>query len=225
MRTRRVERLGARARRARAGLRSRHAAIPAGHGPHRRRRPERLRGSGRRPVAWPAATRSSRRSTARSRWPLNNGGARRRDPGLASRDVTPHFAKDGGIWPVHCVAETWGADAPPGSAPPGRRAAGPQGRQRRGRLLRVHDARPASPARPPRPSSRGCCATPGSQRVVVVGLATDYCVKATALDAVRLGFETALLTDAIAAVDLAPGDGDRALDEMARGGRHDRGAR
>ena len=55
-------------------------------------------------------------------------------------------------------------------------------------------------------------------QVVVVGLATDYCVKATALDAVRLGFDTAVLTDAIAAVDLEPGDGDRALDEMREAG-------
>ena len=43
----------------------------------------------------------------------------------------------------------------------------------------------------------------GIERVVVVGLATDYCVKATALDAARLGYRTSLLTDAIAAVDLA----------------------
>ncbi len=55
-------------------------------------------------------------------------------------------------------------------------------------------------------------------RVVVVGLATDYCVKATALDARRLGFETAVLADAIAAVDLEPGDGERALDEMREAG-------
>jgi len=54
--------------------------------------------------------------------------------------------------------------------------------------------------------------------VVVVGLATDYCVKATALDAARLGYETSLLTDAVAAVDLAPGDGARALDEIAAAG-------
>ncbi|MBA2300437.1 MAG: isochorismatase family protein, partial [Chloroflexi bacterium] len=58
----------------------------------------------------------------------------------------------------------------------------------------------------------------GIERVVVVGLATDYCVKATALDAVRLGYETSLLTDAIAAVDLAPGDGARALEEIAAAG-------
>ena len=43
-------------------------------------------------------------------------------------------------------------------------------------------------------------------------------MKATALDAVRLGFETALLTDAVAAVDLEPGDGERALDEMREAG-------
>jgi nicotinamidase/pyrazinamidase len=58
----------------------------------------------------------------------------------------------------------------------------------------------------------------GIDRVVVVGLATDYCVKATALDAVRLGFETEVLTDAIGAVDVEPGDGDRALDEMRAAG-------
>ena len=58
----------------------------------------------------------------------------------------------------------------------------------------------------------------GIQRVVVVGLATDYCVEATALDARRLGFETAVLTDAIAAVDLEPGDGERAIEAMADAG-------
>jgi nicotinamidase/pyrazinamidase len=55
----------------------------------------------------------------------------------------------------------------------------------------------------------------GVRRVVVGGLATDYCVKATALDAARLGFETAVLVDGVRAVDLAPGDGDRALEEMS----------
>ena len=53
---------------------------------------------------------------------------------------------------------------------------------------------------------------------MVCGLATDYCVKATALDAIGLGFATAVLADGIRAVDLAPGDGQRALDEMAAAG-------
>jgi nicotinamidase/pyrazinamidase len=58
----------------------------------------------------------------------------------------------------------------------------------------------------------------GVEAVAVVGLATDYCVKATALDAVSLGFRTAVLIDAIAAVDLEPGDGERALEELQAAG-------
>ena len=58
----------------------------------------------------------------------------------------------------------------------------------------------------------------GIERVVVVGLATDYCVLATALDALSLGFETTVLRDAVAAVDLQAGDGDRALATMAEAG-------
>jgi nicotinamidase/pyrazinamidase len=58
----------------------------------------------------------------------------------------------------------------------------------------------------------------GVTEVVVTGLATDYCVRATALDAARLGFGTTVLTDAIAAVDLQAGDGDRALAEMRDAG-------
>ena len=53
---------------------------------------------------------------------------------------------------------------------------------------------------------------------MVGGLATDYCVKATALDSARLGHPTAVLGDGIRAVDLAPGDGDRALAELAAAG-------
>jgi len=60
----------------------------------------------------------------------------------------------------------------------------------------------------------------GVEFVVVCGLATDYCVKATALDAVRLGFETAVLLDAIRPVDLAEGDGERAIEEMTAAGVH-----
>jgi nicotinamidase/pyrazinamidase len=56
------------------------------------------------------------------------------------------------------------------------------------------------------------------ERVVVCGLATDYCVRATALDAARLGFATSLAVGAIAAVDLEPDDGERAIAEMAEAG-------
>ena len=58
----------------------------------------------------------------------------------------------------------------------------------------------------------------GVTHVLVGGLATDYCVKATVLDALAAGFATTVLTDAVAAVDVAEGDGQRALDEMVAAG-------
>lgn len=58
----------------------------------------------------------------------------------------------------------------------------------------------------------------GVTRVVIVGLATDYCVRATALDALSLGFETIVVREGVRGVDLAPGDSDRALAEMASAG-------
>jgi nicotinamidase/pyrazinamidase len=56
------------------------------------------------------------------------------------------------------------------------------------------------------------------ERLVVMGLATDYCVKETALDGAAKGFDTVVLLEGIRAVDLRPGDGDRALDEVKRAG-------
>jgi nicotinamidase/pyrazinamidase len=64
----------------------------------------------------------------------------------------------------------------------------------------------------------GLLRSAGVDAVAVVGLATDYCVKATALDAVRLGFRTVVLTDAVAAVNLEPEDGARALDALRAAG-------
>jgi nicotinamidase/pyrazinamidase len=58
----------------------------------------------------------------------------------------------------------------------------------------------------------------GVERVVVCGLATDYCVNATALDAIRLGYQTWFLDDAVAAVNLKPGDGERATGAMVKAG-------
>jgi nicotinamidase/pyrazinamidase len=147
---------------------------------------------------------------------INNGGIV-----VATQDwhpeVTPHFAKDGGIWPVHCVADAWGAAlhpdlALPDDAPRVRKGVnGEDGYS--GFTTRDPETGATTPTELERLLRNG-----GIGRVVVVGLATDYCVKETALDAVRLGFETALLTDAIAAVDLEPGDGAKALDEMVAAG-------
>jgi nicotinamidase/pyrazinamidase len=130
---------------------------------------------------------------------------------------TPHFAKDGGPWPVHCVAGTWGAELHPDLAFP---HDGP--RIRKG--ANGEDGYSGFTMRDPvseatRPTElEALLRSRGVRDVVVVGLATDYCVKATALDARRLGFETAVLTDAMAAVDLEPGDGERAIDELRAAG-------
>ena len=131
--------------------------------------------------------------------------------------VTPHFAKDGGIWPVHCVADTWGAMLYPDltlsfSAPRVRKGTnGEDGYS--GFTMRDPKTGETTPTK-----LEAILRDTGVERVVIVGLATDYCVKATALDAFRLGFETAVMTDAIAAVNLEPGDGDRALEDMRAAG-------
>ena len=134
-------------------------------------------------------------------------------------ESTPHFAKDGGIWPIHCVGGTWGAELHPDLDFP---ADAP--RVRKGQ----HGEDGYSGFTMRDPTSGEETATElesllrerGIERVVACGLATDYCVKATALDAARLGFEVTLLTDAVAAVNLDPSDGDRALGEMAEAGVH-----
>ena len=127
-------------------------------------------------------------------------------------EVTPHFARDGGIWPVHCVAGTWGAELHPSLRVEGERIRKGVGGEDGYSGFTVRD--PVSDDETPtelEPMLR----RHNVERVVVCGLATDYCVRATALDAVRLGYETLLLTDAIAAVDLEPDDGERAIAEMA----------
>ncbi|HNV70951.1 MAG TPA: bifunctional nicotinamidase/pyrazinamidase [Candidatus Ozemobacteraceae bacterium] len=58
----------------------------------------------------------------------------------------------------------------------------------------------------------------GVKAVTILGLATDYCVKFTALDAVRLGFKTRLVQDGCRGVELKPGDVEHALDEMRQAG-------
>lgn len=130
---------------------------------------------------------------------------------------TPHFEKDGGIWPVHCVGGTWGAELHP-------ELAFPDGAPRVRKGSNGEDGYSGFTMRDPTTGEQmpteldGLLRENGIERVVVVGLATDYCVSATALDATRLGYETSLLTDAIAAVDLQPGDGERALATMRDAG-------
>jgi nicotinamidase/pyrazinamidase len=132
-------------------------------------------------------------------------------------ESTPHFAKDGGIWPVHCVGDTWGAELHPSfelpdDAPRVRKGTnGEDGYS--GFTMRDPESGEEMPT-----ELEALLRDREIERVVVCGLATDYCVMATALDAVRLGFETSLLTEAVAAVNLAETDGDQALDRMREAG-------
>ena len=132
-------------------------------------------------------------------------------------ESTPHFQKDGGIWPVHCVADTWGAQLHP-------KLKIPDDAPRIHKGANGEDGYSGFTMRDPTTGTEmpteldGLLRARGIKDVVVVGLATDYCVSATALDAVSLGYRTATLTDAIAAVDLQPGDGERALGSMRDAG-------
>jgi nicotinamidase/pyrazinamidase len=131
---------------------------------------------------------------------------------VATRDWHPpehgSFAAQGGPWPAHCVAGTPGAELHPaldaerideivdkGQDPSTEGYSGFED-TRLEALLRQHDV----------------------DRVTVAGLATDYCVKNTALDALRAGFHVTVDTTASRGVDVRPGDSERALEELREAG-------
>jgi nicotinamidase/pyrazinamidase len=128
---------------------------------------------------------------------------------------TPHFAKDGGIWPVHCVAGTWGAQLHPDLRVEGpvvrKGQAGEDGYS--GFTMRHPVSGEATPT-----ELEELLRARGVERIVVAGLATDYCVRETVLDARALGLPVTVLAEAVRAVDLAEGDGERALADMLEAG-------
>jgi epoxyqueuosine reductase len=146
-----------------------------------------------------------------------------RAPVYLTRDwhpaVTRHFAQYGGTWPPHCVQGTPGAEFHPGFA------VSPDATVVSKGLRPDEDAYSAFQAQDaaghPLPD---LLRARGVRRIYVGGLATDYCVRATTLDALAAGFEVVVLEDAIRAVDLRPGDGARAVQEMRRAGARLRGA-
>jgi len=131
---------------------------------------------------------------------------------VATRDWHPadhgSFAERGGPWPVHCVQGSEGAELHPslerervdvvidkGTDPDTEGYSGFEDTAL-GELLRER----------------------GIDRVTVVGLATDYCVKNTALDALRQGLEVTVDSEGVRGVDVAEGDSERALDELRAAG-------
>ncbi len=119
------------------------------------------------------------------------------------------------MWPVHCVGGSWGAEFHPALS-----VMGPSVRKG----TNGEDGYSGFSMKDPvsgETRSTGLAdmlRERGIEKVVVVGLATDYCVSATAIDAAALGFQTEVLQDAIAAVNLQPGDGQAAIGAMSAAG-------
>ncbi len=130
-------------------------------------------------------------------------------------ETTPHFAKDGGIWPVHCVQGTWGAEFHPQLHIEGevvRKGSGGEDGYS-GFSMRSPETGEERPTQ-----LEELLRERGIRRVVVAGLATDFCVKETVLDAAERGFEVGLLAEAVRAVELEPGDAQRAMEDVHRAG-------
>jgi nicotinamidase/pyrazinamidase len=127
---------------------------------------------------------------------------------------TPHFVERGGTWPPHCVRDTWGAELHADLDVPDeplivRKGTGLEDGYSGFTVLDL-ETDTDQPT-----ELDGLLRDRGIERAVVVGVATDVCVKATAVDAARLGYLTEVVPDATAAVELQPGDRERALAEMA----------
>ena len=126
-------------------------------------------------------------------------------------ESTPHFQKDGGDWPEHCVMGTWGAELHPRLV-----VAGPVVRKGSngedgysGFFMRDPETGEEQPT-----ELQGLLDDHGVERTVVVGLALDVCVRATALDSADHGFDTTLIREASAPVEMEEGDAERAVEEM-----------
>jgi len=140
-----------------------------------------------------------------------------RRPVYASRDWHPtestHFTVHGGRWPVHCVANTPGAHFHDDLRLPKNAVIISKGNSPSDDGYSAFDGRT--------PSGISFEQDLRQRRVThlwVGGLATDYCVRQSVLDAVRAGFDVSVVSDAIAGVDVADGDSARALDEMRAAG-------
>ncbi len=130
-------------------------------------------------------------------------------------ESTPHFAKDGGIWPVHCVQDTWG-----GALYPSLKVVGDVVRKG----VDGGDGYSGFSVRDPKSGDvaetrlESILRGRGIKRITICGLATDYCVVETALDGRQLGFAVTVLSEGIRAVELQPGDGERAIQRMREAG-------
>jgi nicotinamidase/pyrazinamidase len=148
--------------------------------------------------------------------PANHGSFAANHPGRKPFDLIELGGLSQTLWPVHCVQNTPGADFVPGLdrdrwAAVFQKGTDPEIDSYSG--LFDNGKRRAT-------GLGGFLKERGVDQVYVLGLATDYCVKFTALDAVGLGFKTTLIEDASRGVDLQPGDVERAINGMNQAGVH-----
>ena len=155
--------------------------------------------------------------------PLNRvvAGFSARDlPVFASRDWHPeetdHFQQQGGLWPVQCVQGSSGAAFHPKLHLPENTIVLSKGIDPLADGYTAFEGVSWTGA-----TLAESLETFGAQHLCIGGLATDYCVRATVFDALGRGCTVTVLTDAVAGVDIKPGDSQRALDEMC--GRLGRG--
>ena len=131
---------------------------------------------------------------------------------VATRDWHPSdhgsFTEQGGIWPVHCVQDTEGAQLHPDLDAAAVDVIVDKGQDRDTEGYSGFDGTKLGELLRER----------GIDQATVVGLATDYCVKQTALEALREGFAVTVDTTAVRGVDVEPGDSDRALAELRAAG-------
>jgi nicotinamidase/pyrazinamidase len=138
-------------------------------------------------------------------------------PVILTRDWHPHqtrhFTTGGGVWPPHCIQRTHGAAFHADLAIPDRALIVSKGMDPDSDCYSGFDAITEDGR-----TLAEVLRTLGVRRVFTGGLATDYCVRHTALDARKLSLDVVLLTDAMRGVDVQPGDSARALDEMRAAG-------
>ena len=135
----------------------------------------------------------------------------------ASRDWHPsqsiHFQPYGGPWPVHCVADTPGAEFHPDLELPDRTVIVSKGQAPGADGYSAFEGQTAHGV----PFEREL-REQEIERLLVGGLATDYCIAQSVFDARRLGLDVTVVTDAIAGVDRKEGDAERALEQMREAG-------
>ena len=128
--------------------------------------------------------------------------------------TTPHFEKDGGVWPVHCVHDTWGAELHPDLLVQGpvvrKGTSGEDGYS----AFSVRDPLSGAAAS----TQLQSLLDPSVRRLVIAGLAGDYCVRETALDGRRLGYEVEVPLALTRFVELTEGDTEQALAQMREAG-------